>query len=82
MKLSAFIELSAKQKRLALLEVGVPVAKWHNYDYQVFLFQLPQFYVETYFSKISKQIDEFRVFQSPDHLAPYLEAIPITGLFD
>ncbi|MDI3321436.1 hypothetical protein [Pinibacter soli] len=82
MKLSAFIELSAEQKRFAVLKEGVPIAKWDDLHHMVFLFQLPQFYVETYCSKESKIIDEFRVFPSPDHLGPYLQAIPINNLLD
>ena len=80
MTLSAFIELSAEQKRSALLNEGAPLAKWDNSHYKVMLFQLPQFYVETYWGKKSQSIQEFRVIHSPDHLSMYLDAIPIERL--
>ncbi len=82
MTLSSFIELSGEQKQSALLKEGVVLAKWDNSYYKVFLFQLPQFYVEIYCSKESKSIHEFRVIHSPDHLVPYLDAIRIKGLLD
>ena len=82
MKLSAFIELSVEQKRRVILKEGVLLAKWDDCRQQVFLFQLPQFYVETYCNKESKSINEYRMFQSPDHLAPLLDAISIDGLLD
>ena len=80
MTISAFIELSGQQKRSTVLKQGAPLAKWTDCHYTVFLFQLPQFYVETYCCKKSKDIHEFRVIHSPDHLSNYLDAISIDGL--
>ncbi len=81
MTLSAFIELSAEKKRSTVLKQGAPVAKWADSHYTVFLFQLPQFYVETYCCKKTKDIHEFRIIHSPGHLTRYLDSISIDGLF-
>lgn len=81
MTLSVFIELSAEQKRAAVLKQGVPLAKWSDDHYQVFLFQLPQFYVETYCCKQTKDIQEFRLIPGTDQLAHYLQQISIEGMF-
>ena len=77
MKLSEFIVLPQEEKRSAVLQEGVPVAqrKWLNY--MVFLFQLPDFYVETFCCQESKEVQEYRVFHNPEHLRPYLQRISI-----
>jgi hypothetical protein len=77
MKLSEFIMLPQEEKRSAVLQEGVPVAqrKWLNY--MVFLFQLPDFYVETFCCRESKEVREYRVFHNPEHLRPYLQTISI-----
>jgi len=80
MKLSSFIELSGEQKRSAVLKQGVPLAKWTDCHYTVFLFQLPQFYVETYCCKESRDIHEFRIIYNPSHLSHYLDGICIDEL--
>lgn len=77
MKLSEFIVLSQEEKRFSVLHEGVPIAKREILNYMVFLFQLPDYYVETYCCKESKEIREYRVIQKTEHLSPYLEAIPI-----
>jgi hypothetical protein len=38
--------------------------------------------VETYCNTLSKEIEEYRVFDNPEALAPYLEAIPLDGLMN
>ena len=82
MKLSAFIKLSAENKRSTIMTQGVPIAKWDNFSCRVFLFQLSHFYVETYCNKKSKDIQEFRVLHSPDQLDHYLNTIPIDELLN
>ena len=54
MKLSEFIVLPKEEKRSAVLHQGVALAKWENRKEMVFLFQLPDFYVETYCCQESK----------------------------
>lgn len=77
MKLSEFIVLPQDEKRIAVLREGVPVAQRSLETQMVFLFQLPEFFVETYCSKVNKQIEEFRTYCQPRHLQPYLEKLEI-----
>jgi len=81
MKLSEFIVLSQGEKRFTVIHEGVPIAKREILDYMVFLFQLPDFYVETFCCLETKEIREYRAFHTPNHLTPYLEAIEIDKLF-
>jgi len=80
MTISAFIDLSAAKKRSIVLREGAPIAAWTNSLYKVFLFQLSQFYVETYCYKESKDIHEFRVIPGPEQLSYYLDQISLEGL--
>jgi hypothetical protein len=82
MKLSEFIALTEDQKRSTVLTQGVGIAKRHLRDHLVFLFQLHEYYVETYCCYKSKEILEYRVFQNTKQLAPYLEDIPIDHLLN
>jgi hypothetical protein len=82
MKLSEFIILSKEEKRLAILREGIPIAKRRVFENMVFLFQLPAFYVETFCCMVSKEIEEFRVFQNLEYLDPYLSEIKIGNLFE
>ncbi len=80
MKLSEFIALTEDQKRSTVLATGVIIAKRHLDDQLVFLFQLQDYYVETFCCCNSKEILEYFVFQSTKQLAPYLETIEIDHL--
>jgi hypothetical protein len=80
MKLSEFIVLTQEKKRFTVLQEGVPSAQRELVDYMLFLFHLPGFYVETWCSKETKDIREYKVFHNPAHLTPDLEAIPIDHL--
>ena len=80
MKLSEFIVLPREEKRSAVLHQGVALAKWENRKEMVFLFQLPDFYVETYCCQESKEIREYRAFYKVEHLTLYLDGISIDSL--
>ena len=82
MKLSEFIALPEDHKRSTVMTKGVAIAKRRLNDQLVFLFQLPEYYVETYCSFESKEILEYRVFQNTKQLAPYLESIQIDHLLN
>jgi len=82
MKLSEFIALSEDQKRFTVMTHGVAIAKRYLSDQLVFLFQLPEYYVEAYCCCKSKDIMEYRVFQNTKQLAPYLDAIQIDDLLN
>lgn len=81
MKLSQFIMLSDEQKKSTVLHQGVFIAKRNDDNYMLFLFQLESYYVETWWNRNSKALEEYRVFDSLKPLAPYLETIAIEDLF-
>ncbi len=82
MKLSEFIALPEDHKRSTVLTEGVAIAKRELADRLVFLFQLQEYYVETFCCYQSKEILEYRVFQNTKHLEPYLNAIRIDDLLN
>jgi len=82
MKLSEFIVLTQEEKRFIVLHEGVPIAKRQVLNYMVFLFQLPEYYVETYCCRESKEVHEYLVFQNTACLTPYLNGIPIDNLLN
>jgi hypothetical protein len=82
MKLSEFIGLPEDHKRSTVMTQGVAVAKKLHDDRLVFLFQLHEFYVETFCCLKSKEIMEYRVFQNTKQLDPYLESIQIDYLLN
>ena len=82
MKLSDFILLNEEQKKGTLLHEGVLIGKRSYEDCMVFLFQLPDYYVESYCNIQSKSIKEFRAFTHLEPLYPYLAAIPLDDLLN
>lgn len=80
MKLSEFIRLSEPEKRSTVLQQGVAIAKRQTGKQMVFLFQIEGYYVETYCSMETKEIEEYRAIHNTDHLSNYLEHISIEGL--
>ena len=82
MKLSEFIALPEDHKRVTVMSEGVAIAQRSLINQQVYLFQLQEYYVETYCCSKSKEIIEYRVFQNTKQLAPYLEAIQIDQLLN
>jgi len=82
MKLSDFILLNQEQKKGILLHEGVLIGKRSLEDSMVFLFQLQDYYVESYCCIQSKSVKEFRAFTHLKPLYPYLEAIPLDDLLN
>jgi hypothetical protein len=82
MKLSEFIGLPEDHKRSTVLTEGVAIAKRQLADRLVFLFQLHEYYVETFCCCKSKEILEYRVFQNTKQLEPYLDSIQIDHLLN
>ena len=70
-----------KEKKVILFREAAPIAKRQIPGYQVFLFQLPDFYVEIHCSVENKEIKEFMMFQDSEYLTPYLNAIQINNIF-
>lgn len=82
MSLSEFIVLDQSQKKIAVLHQGVLIAKRKVNQSVIFLFQLDNYYVETFFDSTSKQIEEFRMGDNTNILDPYLQEIPIDNLLN
>jgi len=80
MKLSDFIVLDEKEKTSVVLHMGILVAKRRLQHCIIFLFQLENYYVETYCNYESNAVQEFRVFDGTQLLQPYLETISIHEL--
>jgi hypothetical protein len=80
MKLSEFIALPEDHKRSTVMTEGVAIAKRYLSNQMVFLYQLHEFYVETYCCYKCKEIEEYRVFQDTKQLLPYLSTIQIDHL--
>jgi hypothetical protein len=82
MKLSDFILLGQEEKKQAVLHAGVLIGKIRNPDTMAFLFQIDNYYVEAFFNVQQRGIEEFRMFDHTDLLAPYLETIAIDDLLN
>ncbi len=82
MKLSEFILLDENEKASTVLHNGILVGKRKNELLVVFLFQLENYYVETYCNLLNKDVLEFTAFNNTQNLAPYLESISIDELLN
>jgi hypothetical protein len=82
MKLSDFILLNEEQKKGTLLHEGVLIGKRNSQDCLIFLFQLNNYYVESYCNLQSRSVEEFRAFTHLEPLSPYLDAIPLDDLLN
>lgn len=82
MKLSEFIVLDEADKKRSVMNKGVLLAKVTNPDSIIFLFQLEDYYIETYCNVENKTIEEYRVLPGINALRPYLEAISIDDLLN
>jgi hypothetical protein len=82
MKLSEFILLNEVDKKCAVLNNGVALAKSSSPDFIIFLFQLEDYYVETYCNISDKTINEYRILPDTNAIKHYLEAIPIDDLLN
>lgn len=82
MKLSEFILLDEADKKRSVMSSGVLLAKITNPDSIVFLFQLEDYYIETYCNLANKAIEEYRVLPGTNSIRHYLDAIPIDDLLN
>lgn len=82
MKLSDFILLPQEEKIGTVLHQGVLIAKRKSALQMVFLFQLEEFYVETFCNRENKKVEEFRMFDWQHPPTPYLDAISLDGLLN
>ena len=81
MKLSDFTMLTGEEKKLVVLHEGVLIGKRKKPELIIFLFQLDNFYVESFCDQRTKVVTEYRVFAHTRLLQPYLETIAIDDLF-
>ena len=82
MKLSDFILLNEKEKKHTVLHQGVLVAKRKTASRVTFLFDVENFYVEACFNTGSKDIEEFRMFDSARLPQLYLDNIRLDDLLN
>ena len=82
MKLSEFILLNEDDKKSAVMKNAVALAQRTYPDLIIFLFQLDDFYIETYCNKASRTIEEYRVLPDTNAIGHYLAAIPIDDLLN
>ena len=82
MRLSDLILLSQEEKKWTVLHQGVLVGKRDNEDCKVFLFQIDDYYVETFCNPQNKAVEEYRVFNNTQYLRPYLQGIRLDDLLN
>lgn len=80
MRLSDFIVQNEEGKKVAVLHKGVLIGKMKHPGSIIFLFQLDNFYVETFCDTKTKEVTEYRAFVHTILLHPYLESISIESL--
>lgn len=81
MNLSDFIMLNGEEKKLVVLHEGVLIGKRKRPESIIFLFQVENFYVETFCNLKTKDVIQYRAFAHTQLLQPYLENIAIDDLF-
>ena len=82
MKLSEFILLNEEQKKNTLMHDGVLIAKRNVSEHMVFLFQIQNYYVESYCNTQTRAIDQFNAFTHLESLHPYLDCILLDDLLN
>jgi hypothetical protein len=82
MKLSEFILLDEVEKKSAVMTHAVALAQRTSPDFVIFLFQLEDYYIETYCNVADKTIEEYRILPDTNAIRHYLEAISIDNLLN
>lgn len=82
MKLSEFILLNEGEKKQAVYNKAVVLARRTYPDVIIFLFQLEDYYIETYCNVSNKAIEEYRVLPDTNAIGQYLEAIHIDDILN
>ena len=80
MKLSDFIMLKDEEKKYCVIHQGVLVGKRKGSGLMIFLFQMQNFYVETFCDTQTRGITQYRAFAHTKMLQPYLDGIAIEDL--
>ena len=82
MKLSEFMLLNETDKKYAIMNKAVPLAKRTYRDTTIFLFQLENYYVEVYCNTTNKAIEEYCILPDTNSIYHYLQAITIDELLN
>lgn len=82
MKLSEFIALNDTEKRHTVMYNAVALAKRTSPGFIIFLFQIENYYVETYCNIADKTVVEYCVLPDTNAIRHYLDAIPIDDLLN
>jgi AAA+ ATPase superfamily predicted ATPase len=82
MKLSEFILLNEVDKKCTVMKNAVALAQRTYPNMVIFLFQLEDYYVETYCNVADKTIEEYRILPDTNAISHYLQEIPIDDLLN
>ena len=82
MKLSEFILLNEVDKKCAVMKDAVALARRTYPNVIIFLFQLEDYYIETYCNVADKTIEEYRILPDTNAIGHYLQEIPIDDLLN
>jgi hypothetical protein len=81
MTVTDFTTLALPDQLEFLYAEGVYLAKRKTADQTIILYQLNQLYIEIFYKKYRRVVNNIRCSNSMDILCPYLENIPIEDLF-
>lgn len=81
MNIYDFHYLPHEEKGWVVWNLGIYLGERLAVKYSVMLYQIEGFYVEVFYFKNKKTPNEFRCFTTTDLLAPYINTINITQLF-
>lgn len=80
MTLRYFKNLIQNQKKTIVLRHGTFLSEKRYGLFRTMLYQVDGFYVEVFFTRLSKEALWYRSFDSTKNLQPYLEQIDISSL--
>ena len=82
MTLDEFTILDDSKQAEALIDRGSFIAERHYKNFNIFLYQIDNFYVEIFHNLNFNMMQGMRSFEDFDALEPYLEAIDISCLYE
>ena len=82
MTLDEFSLLDEPKQAEALIEHGIFIAERHYKNFNIFLYQIDNFYVEIFHNLNFNMMQGMRSFADDEALEPYLESIDISCLYE
>jgi hypothetical protein len=82
MTLDEFTLLDEATQAGALIDRGIFIAERTYKNFDIFLYQIDNFYVEIYHNLNFNMMQGMRSFEDADALEPYLESIDISCLYE